>query len=355
MKKIYLVLTALLLLVSCSRNILNNQQKNNIKSVEKVEYTIDLTANISLPEELEVTFDNGEKNFYAVTWKNKNINYNGNTTTVVEGFLTDFDYKIEAIINFKDYFVGDTMRDDLYISKDNVALYYTEADEYSIKPLLEHLNKEYLRIINFFGLTSKPLMTGFIYPNVREVKAGNLKEFNIFLPGEGWGAGVDDKYFTMISPLAPPVPTPTLDVYNIATHEMFHSIHAYQVKITPEILNFEQTPIWLREGLATYLTENFMFQQTVQVIYVNRDDFILSDLSVREVPGQMAYQPGAFVIMFLLENYGYEAFKKYLYSLNFEESFGKNEMQLSNDFRVFYMNLWRKNRESGKYYRNDYP
>jgi hypothetical protein len=136
---------------------------------------------------------------------------------------------------------------------------------------------------------------------------------------------------------------------------MFHSIHAYQVKITPEILNFEQTPIWLREGLATYLTENFMFQQTVQVIYVNRDDFILSDLSVREVPGQMAYQPGAFVIMFLLENYGYEAFKKYLYSLNFEESFGKNEIQLSNDFRVFYMNLWRKNRESGKYYRNDYP
>lgn len=342
-------------ITSSSSTIVNTEKLKTIASVENIKYEIDYTAQIVMPDQIKVVFEDGSDGFAKVIWKDKMVSYQNNDEIKISGNLYEYEKTVDATISFKDYIIIGSMKDQLSISNERLKLYYTKNDETSIEDLFNYLNYEYDRIKNFFDLSNNPLITGFIYPNVRELKKGNLEEFNVFLPGEGWGAGVNEEYFTMISPLAPPVPTNMNSIYNIAAHEMLHSIHVYQTTVSDKINDFEQTPIWLREGIATYMTEDFIYHNILHVNFINRSDFKISDLNDREHPGNLPYVPGAFLVMYLLETYGYQAFKDYMYDLNLLTSFNKDELAISNEFKEYYLNLYSKFGRDGKYRRKDYP
>jgi hypothetical protein len=330
----------------------NDSEKilSKIVSAETLDYLIDFKTITELPKTLSVTYDDGAVSEKGVNWEKPVLYYENKNSEIIKGIVEGTDFEVFANVNFQKYVYKLPLTDNLIIENDYIRLYHTRNDEHDIKNLLDYLTKEYHRVSKFFEYKSTPKFSGYILPSADESLRYMATEMN-YKGDEGWGAGISKSEFLMVSPLNPPVPSAKSGVYTIAAHELFHAMHMYQLyeDNLPEI---EYVPTWYVEGMATYVTQ-FARLNEFHHRFVDKDDFMLSDLNDRDVY-RLPYDPGALAIKFLITTYGLDSFIDYVKSIDLIKAFGKNEQILSQEFRTYYNKLVIENGYGTMYFRNDF-
>jgi hypothetical protein len=317
-------------------------------------FTVDLGSKVIMPKYVKVSYDDGNEGKEEVDWERINIRFQNENKVVIKGKIINGDIVVISNIEFKDIVIEKSIKDEMYISNDLLGLYYTVNDEHYVEEILEYLTVEYTRLLDFFGYKQIPKINGYIFPNDREHRRILLRDFRIGLPSASYGAGISSTEYSMISHINPPQFTGKADLYKITLHEMLHSIHFYQAEKSPFVRDMNNTPIWLREGLATYLTQNMRITRSQKDV-INRDDFTLSVLNSRdERLDNIAYGAGGLLIKHLLELYGLEKFREYMETLDFLKAFGVNEASIAASFRDYFNEKF-VNENGSFYYRSDYP
>jgi hypothetical protein len=317
-------------------------------------FTVDLGSKVIMPKHVKVSYDDGSEGKEEVDWERINIRYQDANKVVVKGKIKNGDIEVTSNIEFKDIVIEKSIKDEMYIANDLLGLYFTVNDEHYVEEILEYLTVEYSRLLDFFGYKQIPKINGYIFPNDKEHRRILLRDFRIGMPSVSYGAGISSSEYSMISHINPPGFIGKADLYEITLHEMLHSIHFYQIEMSPFVNDMNDTPIWLREGLATYLTQNIRITQSHKNV-IDRDDFTLSVLSSRdERLDNIAYGAGGLLIKHLLELYGLEKFRVYMNTLDFLAAFGVSEVTIASSFRK-YFNQELVGENDSFYYRDDYP
>lgn len=317
-------------------------------------YTVDFGSKVVMPNQIKVVYEDGSEGKEEVDWEIINVKYKNENKVVVKGKLINRDMEISSNIEFKDIVIEKTIKDENYIYNDLLGLYFTVNDEHYVEEIIEYLTIEYSRLLDFFGYKQIPRINGYIFPNDKEHRRIMLRDFRIGMPPVSYGAGISSSEFSMISHINPPEFTGKSDLYEITLHELLHSIHFYQIEQSPYVNDMNDTPIWLREGLATYLTQNIRITKAHKNV-IDRDGFKLSDLSSRDGNlDNIAYGAGGLLIKHLLELYGLESFRVYMDTLDFIKAFGVYETTIASSFRK-YFNQELVGEYDSFYYRIDYP
>lgn len=321
-----------------------------IVNIKVPSYEVDLTSIVSFPKSLQVTLADNTNIELPVVWERSFVTKKESNLETIKGqIIHDKAYDVSVNVMFIDYKVNGSIENYFSIGNDKIKLYYTKNDEHEIENLFNYLNTQYDETLKFMGLKDIPLIKGYIFPNAREVN--NFLRPRMSVPDDalGWGAGLNSEIFVFVSPNNPPEPTHISTIYDIAHHEMVHTIHFYLAKQIPWMKDLESVPTWLGEGLATYLSMSMIMQDIYDPI-ITSPNFIVSDLNSREVHN-LPYAPGGLFIKYLAKTYGNDSFIKYLNTLNFVESFGKNEAQLSKEYQNYYLELKNKNGLNVSYFR----
>jgi hypothetical protein len=317
-------------------------------------FTVDFGSKVVMPKYVKVSYEDGSEGREEVDWEKINIKYQNLSKVVVKGKIINGNIEVTSNIEFKDILIEKSIKDEMYISNDLLGLYYTVNDEHYVEEILEYLTVEYSRLLDFFGYKQIPRINGYIFPNDKEHRRILQRDFRIGMPSVSYGAGISSSEYSMISHINPPGFTGKADLYQITLHELLHSIHFYQIEMSPFVNDMNDTPVWLREGLATYLTQNMRITKSQKEV-IDRDDFTLSVLNSREARlDDIAYGAGGLLIKHLLELYGLEKFRVYMNTLDFLEAFGVSEATIAASFRK-YFNQELVGENASFYYRDDYP
>jgi hypothetical protein len=348
-----------ILSTSSSSVVIDSTPSEPVKVVKIVNsvipnFTVDLGSKVIMPKYVKVSYDDGSEGKEEVDWERINIRYQDANKVEVKGKIINGNIEVSSNIEFKDIVIEKSIKDEMYISNDLLGLYYTVNDEHYVEEILEYLTSEYTRLLDFFGYKQIPRINGYIFPNDREHRRILQRDFRIGMPSISYGAGISSTEYSMISHINPPLFTGKADLYEITLHELLHSIHFYQAEKSPYVRDMNNTPIWLREGLATYLTQNMRITSSQKEV-IDRDDFTLSVLSSRDQRlDNIAYGAGGLLIKHLLELYGLEKFRVYMETLDFVKAFDVTEAAISASFRKYFNEKF-VNENSSFYYRSDYP
>ena len=348
------------IIISSSNLNENNTKENeilkpttNIVDINLPRYEVDLTSIVNLPKTLKVQLSDGTNIEKQVKWKRSFVAKKEKNTEEVIGYIDhDKIYEVSLTVEFKEYKIEGSIENYLSIENEKIKLFYTKNDEHEINKLFDYLTNQYDDSLKFMGISEMPQIKGYIFPNAFEVN--NFLRTRMSVPDDalGWGAGLNHEIFVFVSPNNPPEPTHISTIYNIAHHEMVHTLHFHLAKTVDWMGDLEKVPTWLSEGLATYLSMSMIMQDIYDPV-ISNPNFKVSDLNSRGIHN-LPYAPGGMFIKYLVKTYGNNSFIDYLYSLDFTKSFGKTEQELSNEFRDYHNQLKAKNGLNVSYYRIGY-
>ncbi|MBG9982955.1 hypothetical protein HZY86_07655 [Aerococcaceae bacterium DSM 111020] len=220
------------------------------------------------------------------------------------------------------------------MESDNFTLYY-QKEEAAAQDAFDLVEAEGGRILESLDLEDPEPVNIYLWDNqqaFQRYSLGNIGQ----LFGQPWMiGGAHGNRLSMVSPADAPLGQHDYEsIKQTILHEL---VHAYLSQINPNL------DLWANEGTAVYLA-----QQLADLQPSNLADYSIPSLEDLSVSNGMkfaemgGYSYANLYVSYLVDNYGWESWRDYLYQGNYEASFGKPQSDLYQEW-LTYLDTWNKN------------